>query len=541
MLHSAWFTDWKKAQTTTYQRVAREYEDLFRLFMHGDLDEQKFRKRRAHFGAGPRPVAGRVLLRLTIPLGRLSPEQLRAAADLAERFTPGRHFHLTPRQNLHFYDVPLEDSPVFMHEAADAGFGLAPAAGDGPCNVILPAGCGVLPGEAFDPSFAAALLQQRLSHDTALRDLPGPFKVGFWRSLYDEESEPGNDLTVVPVRRRVGTRQMRGFRLLLGGGLGPNPRVEALWKSFVLPEELYAHVRAVALHFKDRCQDSRPGMRLRDLLQAEGWPAFQEDVAQRAAEQDLDRKALFFHRLPLGLPLGTAAALPSWLHGFAVPLPEQGTFLVKGQPLGGMLDVATALDLASLIERYGQGELRVTPRQQLWIPGIGEPNLLAAFQELQRLGLAGSFLGSFCACPGRGLCPRATQDTLALGQMVLDALKEGLGSDLGRATAGLRLGASACGNGCGRHRSADLGLEACMVERNGRREALVRVYGHSPARPYLGESVGNLAQEKVPFLVRTLVDAYKRSQAPDLAAFLRLPEGYSVLRNTVSSCESKMS
>jgi sulfite reductase (ferredoxin) len=535
MLSSAWFTDWKEAQTNHYRQAAREYEDLYRLFMHGDLDEQLFRKRRAHFGAGPRPVAGRVLLRLTIPLGRLSPRQLRAAADLAERFTPGRHFHLTPRQNLHFYDVPLEDSPAFLHAAADAGFGLAPAAGDGPCNVVLPAGCGTLPGEAFDPSFAAALLQQRLAKDPALRDLPGPFKVGFWRSLYDEESEPGNDLSVVPARRRVGTRQVRGFRLLLAGGLGPNPRVEALWKSFVAPEELYAHVRAVALHFKERCQDSRPGLRLRDLLLAEGWPAFQEDLAQRVAEQAPDRKALFFHRLPLGLPQAATAALPSWLHGFAVPMPEPGTFLVKGQPLGGMLDVATALDLAGLIERYGQGELRVTPRQQLWIPGIGEPNLLAAFQELQRLGLAGSFLGSFCACPGSGLCPRAGLDTLALGQQVLDALKDGLGSELGRATAGLRLGASACGNGCGRHRSADLGFEACVVERQGRRETQVRVYARTPQRPELAALIGTVRPEQVPQLVRSLVEGYKGSDAPDLAGFLRLPEGYEGLRRAMAA------
>jgi|GEM_PF-7018887 sulfite reductase (ferredoxin) len=530
MLTAAWLTQWNEEHAASQRRAAQDYERLYGLFMHGDLGEQDFRKRRAHFGAAARPVAGRVLLRLAIPLGRLSPRQLRVAADLAGRFTPGGHFHLTPRQNLNFYDVPLEDTPAFLHTAAEAGFGLAPAAGDSPCNVLVPAGCGVLPGEAFDPSFAAALLQRRLGEDPELRGLPGPFKVGFWRSLYDDESEPGNDLTAVPVRRRVGTRQLRGFRLLLGGGLGPNPQVEALWKSFVEPEELYAHVRAVAIHFKLRCQDSRPGLRLRDLLHAEGWPSFQEDLAQLLGEQKRDRKAVFFHRLPLGLPQGTATALPAWLHGFAVPMPAQGYFLVKGQPLGGMLDSAAAQDLASLIERYGQGELRVTPRQQLWIPGIGEPNLLAAYQELQRLGLAGSFLGSFSACPGSGLCPRAGLDTMALGRQVLEALQEGLGADLGRATAGLRLGASGCANGCGRHRSADLGLEACVEEHGGKLETQVRVFARKPSGQGLSEALGSLPLLDLHKVFSPLLQAYRSSGAPDLASFLRMPMGYEALQ-----------
>ncbi|HXB98083.1 MAG TPA: hypothetical protein VNZ54_08525, partial [bacterium] len=369
--------------------------------------------------------------------------------------------------------------------------------------------------------------------DAALRDLPGPFKVGFWRNLYDEESEPGNDLTVVPARRRVGTRQVRGFRLMLGGGLGPNPRVEALWKAFVEPELLHAHVRAVALHFKEGCQDSRPGLRLRDLLLAEGWPAFQEDVAHRVAQEAPDRRALFFHQLPLGQAAAVGATLPSWLHGFAVPLPRPGLFLVKGQPWGGMVGAGTAEGLANLVERYGQGELRVTARQQLWIPGIGEPNLLAAFQELQRLGLAGSFLGSVCACPGSRLCPRAGLDTVTLGQKVLDVLKDGLGSELGRATAGLRLGVSACANGCGRHRSADLGLEASVVERQGRRETQVQVYARRPSSPSLSEAVGHVPLDRLDRFFSPLLHTYKTSGAPDLASFLRTPLGFEALQAAI--------
>ena len=278
-----WVRAWKDEARALHVQAARAYEDLYHLHQ-GAIDEAGYKRRRAYYGVGSRPSPGRVQVRLKVALGRISAQQLRFAAELAERFTPRRAFHLTPRQNLNFYDVPLEDSPAFLRAVAGAG-GKAPAA------VTLPAGSGLLPGEAFDPSFAAALVQRRMDADESLRSLPGPFKVGFWRGLHDEESDSGNDMTLIPVRRLVNGRLRRGFRLLLGGGLGPRAQVEALWKSFVAPEDLYAHVRAVALHLKVRGRGAKPAHRLRHLLAEEGWPAFQEEVALLVERQPQNRAA----------------------------------------------------------------------------------------------------------------------------------------------------------------------------------------------------------------------------------------------------------
>jgi sulfite reductase (ferredoxin) len=535
MLTADWVQAWKDEERALHVQAAHAYEELYHLYLRGNVDEAGFKRRRAFYGVGSRLSPGRVLIRLKVPLGRVSSEQLRIAGELAERFTLRHAFHLTPRQNLHFYDVPLEDSPAMLSAAADAGFGVAGAGGKAPANVTLPAGSGLLAGEAFDATYAAAMVERRFDADEALRALPGPFKVGFWRGLHDEESDAGNDLTIIPVRRLVGTRLRRGFRLLLGGGLGPRARVEALWKSFVAPEELYAHVRAVALHFKLRCHAPKPFNRLRHLLAEEGWPTFQEEVAVLTEQQPHDRAAIFHHRLPYAPKSGSDEGLPEWLHGFALPLGEKGSYLVKGQPLGGMISGSVALALAELAERYGHQELRFTTRQQVWLPWVQEPNLLAAYQELQRLDLAGAFLGTFSACPGLGICNNASVETLDLGRRALDTLKEGLGHQVGRATSGLKLGASACPNGCGRHKASDLGFEGFLRQDDDKtKHAWVKVYGRPPSSPDLAEALGSVPVEKLPALLLALVEDFQNSDAADLASFLRRPEGFVSLQRAVN-------
>src|ERR1035437_7852842 len=107
MQPSGWMDPWAQEQRRMQTRAAAEYEELYHLYLKGCLDESHFRKRRGFYGVHTRADAGGVMVRAMVPLGRLTCVQLRAAADLAERFTPHRHFHLTPRQNLQYYDVPL--------------------------------------------------------------------------------------------------------------------------------------------------------------------------------------------------------------------------------------------------------------------------------------------------------------------------------------------------------------------------------------------------------------------------------------------------
>lgn len=333
MSSALWTGPLAEEQRRLHLRAAAEYEDLYRLYLKGRLDELEFRARRNDYGVQGLASPGRMLLRLKTPLGRLSAQHLRLIADLARRYTPRQSVRISPRQNLHYYGVALEDTPGFLREAAEGGFGVVGVGGRHPCNLTLPAGAGLGPEEAFDPSWVAALMRLRLEEDADLRGLPGPLKMGFWRSLHDEESLPGNDLTVVPVRRLVGTRLRRGFRLLLGA---------SLWKSFVLPQDLYAHLRAVILHFK-----AAGGSRLSGLLLREGWPQFQRAVESLLELQPRDRTALFFHHLPLSVaPPGV---------------------LLKLRLGKGRLSAPQAEALAAAVQG---GQLRLSPRQELWLPGL---------------------------------------------------------------------------------------------------------------------------------------------------------------------------
>jgi sulfite reductase beta subunit-like hemoprotein len=150
------------------------------------------------------------------------------------------------------------------------------------------------------------------------------------------------------------------------------------------------------------------------------------------------------------------------------------------------------------------------------------------------MGLAGAFLGTFSACPGLGVCGNASIETLGLGRDALGAFKDGLGTQVGRATAGLKLGASACPNGCGHHKASDLGFEGYVHPDEGKgKSAWVKIYGRPPGSPDLAEALGSLPVERLPALLLALVEDYQNSGAPDLASFLRQPEGFIALQKAV--------
>lgn len=499
-------------QHRLHLRAAQDYEALYRLFIKGSLSEAEFRQRRQFFGVHSRSSPGRVMVRLKPPMGRLGGGHWRCAADLARRYCPSASLHVTTGQCLQFYDVPLEDSPGFLRTAAEGGFGVAAAGGRTVRPLTLPAGTGLGPEEAFDPTWVAALFQLRLDADEALRGLPGSLRIGFWRSLHDEESEPGNDVSILPVRRQVGTRLRRGFRLLLGGGLGTDPSVEVLWKAFVPPEDLYATLRALILHFKGQGGREKPHPRLRHLLHREGWPAFQSAIEQLLLVQPRDRAATFFHHL--GLPKAE----------------EPAAAVLRGNCLAGCLDAAQCEGLADLAQRYGDGLLRLSTRQQIWLGGVPPKRAREAWEGLCALGLAGPFEGTFSACPSGKACGHAQVETRQVYRLVLSGLREALGEQEGAATAGLKLGVSGCKDGCGHHRSADLGFEGLEPQAHDARPRL-KVYGRPAGDPRgLASEAGTLAVASLPELLKGLVADFRASAAPDLASFLRQLQGWQSLQ-----------
>src|SRR5712691_4155693 len=61
------------------------------------------------------------MIRVKLPYGGVTPEQMEAFADVIERYVPLNKGHITTRQNIQLHHIPLDDAAKLIREISDAG------------------------------------------------------------------------------------------------------------------------------------------------------------------------------------------------------------------------------------------------------------------------------------------------------------------------------------------------------------------------------------------------------------------------------------
>src|SRR5947208_12141037 len=187
-----------------------EFVSTLDRFERGELTPDKWRAFRLVRGTyGQRQTDDAQMLRVKIPQGVLSPEQLGALADVAETYSRG-FGHITTRQNLQFHFVKLHDIEPAMRRLAEAGLTTREACGSSVRNITACPYAGVAPDESFDVTpYAEALTRYLLRHPLS-STLPRKFKIAFEGCPVDHVAVPINDLGFHAALGRNGSR---GFRV----------------------------------------------------------------------------------------------------------------------------------------------------------------------------------------------------------------------------------------------------------------------------------------------------------------------------------------
>src|SRR3954468_24647849 len=216
-----------------------KFETQLARFLAGDLEDDVFRVFRLNNGIyGQRQGGHNQMVRVKIPYGRLTPEQLDTMAFIADTYSRGWG-HITTRQNIQFHFVQLENITDVMRDLAAVGLTTREACGDTVRNGM---GChlaGACPFKVLDISpWAEAAFQHFLRHPYAQR-LPRKFKINFSGCATDCGQAMFNDVGVIAVNqpREDGTVEP-GFRIFLAGGLGANPHPALALEEFTSREEL---------------------------------------------------------------------------------------------------------------------------------------------------------------------------------------------------------------------------------------------------------------------------------------------------------------
>src|SRR5689334_2527592 len=206
-----------------------EFVETLERYERGELTADQWRAFRLVRGTyGQRQDVDAQMLRVKIPQGVLTSEQLDALAEVAERYSRG-FGHITTRQNVQLHFVKLHDVEPAMRRLADAGLTTREACGNSVRNITACPFAGVAHDEPFDVTpYAEALTRFLLRHPLS-SSLPRKFKIAFEGCAHDHIK-----LTINDIGWRASVKDgKRGFRVYVGGGTSTMTTVATVLFDFL--------------------------------------------------------------------------------------------------------------------------------------------------------------------------------------------------------------------------------------------------------------------------------------------------------------------
>src|SRR5947207_4294433 len=283
--------------------IARFQERAHRL-RSGTITEEQFRPFRLKHGTYGQRQPGFQMLRVKVAAGVLKPSHLRVLARIADEYSTGRG-HLTTRENVQFHFVKLENVPVAMRLLADCGLTTREACGNTVRNITACPVAGICPGEAFDVTPYALGVSRYLLRHPDFHDLPRKFKIAFSGCADDGGCAVAgiHDVGLIAQMRGSNGTARRGFKVLVGGGLGSLPTESAVLTEFLPEEELIPTIEAILRVFSEHGnRKNKFKARMKFVLRAKGIEEFRRLVAEKRAQVKTPAETLTVPS-PLSQPL----------------------------------------------------------------------------------------------------------------------------------------------------------------------------------------------------------------------------------------------
>ncbi|MEK6600609.1 MAG: nitrite/sulfite reductase [Candidatus Binatota bacterium] len=422
------------------------------------------------------------MMRIKIPFGGLSPQQMEVLADLSEEYSDGVS-HVTTRQDIQFHYVHIDDTPSLMRRLAAVGITTREACGNVVRNVTACPLAGVCRGEAFDVTpYAKACSRFLLGHPDT-QDFGRKFKVAF--SGCKEEAcglTSMHDLGAIALKKVVAGRERRGFEFYVGGGLGSVPHKAKLFDAFLPEEELLPMAQAVSRVFARLGEKrNRARARIKFLVASLGIGEFRRIVLEERNKLTPDPRWTDFlatvdeqTEAPLkqGLSLNGAerpAGFDSWYHTNVYHQRQQGYVVATVTLPLGDITASQLRALADIGRRFVRETVRTTVEQNFVLRWVSEADLPELYAALCEIGLGEPNAGTIVdvtACPGTDTCKLGIASSRGLARELRTCLSE-KSLEFDAAVKDLRIKVSGCFNSCGQHHVADIGFYGVSRNVNG--------------------------------------------------------------------------
>jgi sulfite reductase (ferredoxin) len=463
--------------------LEREFDDFdteSSRFLKGELQEEDFIKFRLKQGVYGQRQADVQMIRVKLPMGGVTPDQLDAFADVIEEYVPLRKGHVTTRQNIQMHHIPLPDVAKLMRQISDAGLSSREGCGNTMRNVTGDPRAGTLQDELFDITpYAGAYVRYFVRHPTT-QAMPRKVKTAFTANDQDNAITQIHDMAFTP-RERDG---VRGVEIRVGGGTSIMPRLAPVLYEFVeLDNGDYLKVTEACMRIFDR-QDflrvNRARARIKVLIDKVGIDAFRDMVEEElegdwVSERDFSLDEIFFDidEEALAPEVGVQYASPNgdrrqfdhFLESNVASQRQDGFVTVEAKIRRGDLTPEQLRGVGEIMRRYSGGSARTTVHQNLVLRWVREESVYEVWQGLRELGLGdpgADEISDVVSCPGTDSCKLGITSSMGLNQAVQDRIVQMEISD--PLTRRMHIKMSGCPNGCSQHHIADIGFYGASIK-----------------------------------------------------------------------------
>jgi len=463
--------------------IAAEFDDFdteAAKYLRGETEENDFIKFRLRQGVYGQRQPDVQMVRVKLPMGGITPDQLDAFADGIDKYVPLRKGHVTTRQNIQMHHIPLPDAAALIRELSDAGLSSREGCGNTVRNVTGDPRAGTLPGELFDITpYAGAYVRYFVRHPTT-QLMPRKIKTAFTATDEDNAITQIHDIAFEP-RLRDG---VRGVQIRVGGGTAIMPRLAPVLYEFVeLDNGDYLKVSEAVLRIFDR-QDflrvNRARARIKVLVDKIGMDAFRELVDEElegdwVAERDFAIEGLLYELdeeanapakpLSTGSPNGDSRQFDRFVESNVREQRQQGFSTVEVTIERGDLTPEQIRGVAQIMREFSGGFARTTVHQNLVLRWVREEAVYDVWKRLNELelGAAGADeITDVVSCPGTDSCKLGITSSMGLNRAVSERLREMEITD--PLTRRIHIKMSGCPNGCSQHHLATIGFYGASIK-----------------------------------------------------------------------------
>lgn len=506
-----------------------ELDEKIRQFHNLEIDEEKFRSLRLARGIYGQRQPGVQMVRIKIPYGKLTTRQLKTIADISDEYASST-LHATTRQDIQIHFVSLDRTPELWTKLEKDKITLREACGNTVRNITASPIAGIDPDEPFDVSPYAQAAFEYFLRNPVCQEMGRKFKISFSSSEKDSAMSFIHDLGFIPVIKKSNGKEQRGFKVLIGGGLGAQPHLAQVATDFLEEERLIPFTESILRVF-DRYGERarRQKARLKFLLADIGL----KELLRLARNEEKSLKVKTFQvqaqesstpPLPVGpFEKSTPAnkkKYDNWVSTNVFEQKQQGYLSAYLKVPLGNISADKARKLADIVSKYAADDIRITINQGYLLKFIRPEALSSLFNELDGIGLAEPGFDStadITACPGTDTCNLGISSSTGVARVLEDTLNDEYPQLIFNRDIKIKI--SGCPNSCGQHGIAGIGFHGSSVKKDGHVLPAVQVMLGggilSSGEGRVAERVIKIPSKRSVEALRCLLDDYLENKQDD--------------------------